>query len=387
MLNTQQVYFNLLQFHIASCFNFLPIQVDRARGKVRLVPDNKIWRLFYWLSCSRWIFAVSKGLQSIFSPVDLIDSPAHVVLSVGLAHVVLIMHICFIKYPELAALSFNTLLESGGSLIVSTKTKNKRLNVQELVVVLLPLNSFIFPLLWLMLMLIGPKAQFFLYGSLGPTFQTPMVFYTLCWVEMFLFTFMVVNITFWHFILALFFERCNIIIKDGIRKLEICHSKDMLPSVRMWKVAAACTHCRKIQLLLQYFNTCFSYTVFTFKIYSICGSIAMTSFGILLTKTKLPIALAYLVAGMQAICVFAIIFQKAFTVPAGMRKYKNKILQIVKLYKLQIPREDFARRVRSIHNTGIAVGIFQKLQRSSTPVFLDFITRSIARVLIAFRYH
>ena len=88
--------------------------------------------------------------------------------------------------------------------------------------------------------------------------------------------------------------------------------------------------------------------------------------------------------------VYNIIHGKAFKTPDLFKQAVNAELEKLGRRKghtgwVATERDALIRQFRSISFVGFKVGHFHTLERTSTPVFLDFVVSNIVSMLVAFR--
>ena len=84
------------------------------------------------------------------------------------------------------------------------------------------------------------------------------------------------------------------------------------------------------------------------------------------------------------VTLYSILYEKAFAVPETCQKAKKAVKKEVTGSSLLDRKwKKYAIRcVDSVPNYGIKVGSFHTFERESTPVFIDYIVRNIAGLLV-----
>ena len=145
---------------------------------------------------------------------------------------------------------------------------------------------------------------------------------------------------------------------------------------------------RKLQLNVMLFNEGNSYLIFTFKLLCIylavsCGLGAIYCFD----YNKSYVLLSGLLC-CDIIGLYGIVYEKAFAIPTGVESLRNELLVIVHKKRTTLLRREgmiMLRKIRSIPNFGIRVGDFHMMERTSTPIFIDFVIRNVVNLLVLLR--
>ena len=146
---------------------------------------------------------------------------------------------------------------------------------------------------------------------------------------------------------------------------------------------------RCLQLYVQLVNILNRNLIFTWKLVGVGVSIIAGYAAIAHFKDHLVFGLMYYVIFFDTSLSYILIYGKAFKTPALFKQAVHFALEIVgaeqdrkilKAIKLKV----LARQLRSIPEMGIKVGEFHTLERTSTPVFVDYVVKNIASMLVAF---
>ena len=91
----------------------------------------------------------------------------------------------------------------------------------------------------------------------------------------------------------------------------------------------------------------------------------------------------HLVIFVDSVSTYAIIYGKAFKVPDLFEKAKVAV-RLRSRHMDMATRKLLDRQVRSVPPVGIKVGGFNMLERTSTPVFLEFVLGNVISMLVAY---
>ena len=163
------------------------------------------------------------------------------------------------------------------------------------------------------------------------------------------------------------FNLCHPRVKGGTRNLDQCRQL------------------RCIQLYIQLLNIVQHDLIFTWKLLSlgisiVSGYAAISHFG------DYPIfGFMYCVLFFDSAIIYTVLYAKALLVPGIFKKAKVAILHRLSRYRKMNKFENaiIQKQLISIPPVGIKVGEFHVLERTSVPVFLDYVIRNIVSMLVA----
>ena len=147
---------------------------------------------------------------------------------------------------------------------------------------------------------------------------------------------------------------------------------------------------RSVQLYIGMVNLVNRHLIFTWKLVSlgsgiICGYAAIAHF-----KEHPIFGIMYYVIFFDVTLAYSLLYEKAFKTPTLFRQAIRAELMNLgtgKYRQAWTPAQQNmvrCRQLRSIPSIGIQVGQFHTLERTSTPVFLDFVLGNIVSMLMAF---
>ena len=144
---------------------------------------------------------------------------------------------------------------------------------------------------------------------------------------------------------------------------------------------------RHLQLSVLLFNQLNSYIIFTFKIFCIYVAV-VTGFGAIVSSGSNPIYGAFCaLVFVDMTAVYGFVYEKAFAIPNGIREVKSLIK--VRVYasrkRLWMGKLEMVTKLRAIPAFGIHLGDFHTMERTSTPIFVDFVIRNLAGLLVLLR--
>ena len=86
----------------------------------------------------------------------------------------------------------------------------------------------------------------------------------------------------------------------------------------------------------------------------------------------------------DVLLIYALLYEKGFTVAALFENAKNKLVLHSRRGANGAEWKILKRQVRSIPTVGIKVGEFHMLERTSTPVFIQYVLTNIVNMLLAY---
>ena len=133
------------------------------------------------------------------------------------------------------------------------------------------------------------------------------------------------------------------------------------------------------------FNLVNRYVIFTWKIICIgatiiCGYAAIAHFH------EHPVfGVMYYVIFIDLNVIYVLVYDKAFKTPESFRSTVRETLRQLGGKKLEVlEAKVLKRQFRSVPSMGIKVGEFHTMERTSTPVFLDYVLNNVVSMLVAF---
>ncbi|CAG7717218.1 unnamed protein product [Allacma fusca] len=221
-----------------------------------------------------------------------------------------------------------------------------------------------------------------IYSSLPTRYQTELTFF-ICLAFEIISIFTEISCTSINFYKqVLFFELANNKLQGMIEKVQ----KSRTTGQQSLKEPVA--QLRHLQLLVQCFNQGNCYMIFASKLIClsapvICGFVAIRFFHADPITGMLCIVLIF-----NAITCYALIYEKAFLIPANMVALKELIKVSLNARRNKSFSEEITKTLKSIPPIGVRVGSFNTMERSSTLIYISFVTEKLASVLVVtkFRY-
>ncbi|CAG7683678.1 unnamed protein product [Allacma fusca] len=148
-----------------------------------------------------------------------------------------------------------------------------------------------------------------------------------------------------------------------------CHLKDveseLLKShelIHKQIVFAACREVRRLQLLIQLFNSSNCFVIFTFKFMCITLAIVGGFFTIRYSKEFPTLGMLCVVVILDALIFFGFIYEKAFQIPNNIELLKEQILVVSQRVDEREVKE-VARIIKSVPTVWIKVGSFHTMEQ------------------------
>ena len=141
---------------------------------------------------------------------------------------------------------------------------------------------------------------------------------------------------------------------------------------------------RCLQLYIQLLNLVNRHLIFTCKV--VCLGISITSgyAAIAHFEDHHVYGIMYVVVCLNCIMVYTLLYDKAFRTPNLLTNVKAAFRLNVNRNTNRFQRKIMERQVLSIPALGVKVGTFHVMERTSTPVFLDYVLNNIVSMLLAY---
>ena len=87
----------------------------------------------------------------------------------------------------------------------------------------------------------------------------------------------------------------------------------------------------------------------------------------------------------QGSFIYSVMYEKGFKVPELIAQVRSAFRMQSSRLGNKHERKLLKRQVKSVPSVGIKVGEFHMLERTSTPVFLDYVVKNVANMLVTFK--
>ena len=124
--------------------------------------------------------------------------------------------------------------------------------------------------------------------------------------------------------------------------------------------------------------------VFTWKLVCI-GAGIVSGYAAIAQFNDHPIfGVMYYVVLVDVVLIYSMIYAKAFKVPLLVHEATSTMEVLANRLGIKAQRDMLRKQLRAIPPLGIQVGSFHTLERTSTPVFLNYVLASIVNMLVAY---
>ena len=144
---------------------------------------------------------------------------------------------------------------------------------------------------------------------------------------------------------------------------------------------------RQIRLEVIAFNSSQKHVVFAARV-CLTGCVSVAGFAAVHFFASRPLlALGNGIIALQCFLVFTVLYDKGFSIPRSMLKLKKSLLWELNMSRSIRSEEKkrLSREIKSIGTVAVLVGSFHRLQRTSTPVFVDTCMKYAVRLLVIMR--
>ena len=230
--------------------------------------------------------------------------------------------------------------------------------------------------------LYDPTMQMLLYSAL-PTQQKNWLSFSIFFVEEARFLFMMQGVAVPVFqVQVISFDLINKTFQLLLESLE--NNTRSQPS-GMARIQNSLKALRCVQLYVTILNIVNQNVIFTLKLLClflsiVCGYATIAHFN------EYPIfGVMYFVLFVDASLIYMILYETAFKVPALFEQAKVQLRLRARAVYGRPERNVLDRQIMSIPPVGVKVGNFHMLERTSTPVFLDFVLTNIVSMLVVYQ--
>ena len=146
-------------------------------------------------------------------------------------------------------------------------------------------------------------------------------------------------------------------------------------------------HLRCLQIYIQLVNIVNEDLIFTWKLLSL-GICITSGYATIAYFSDHPVfGVMYCVMFLDCVIAYTVVYYKALQFPVTFRNAKMLVQHRAGLYckSNKNQRMILQRQLMSIPPLGIKVGKFHILERTSIPVFLDYVVRNVVSLLVAYK--
>ena len=144
---------------------------------------------------------------------------------------------------------------------------------------------------------------------------------------------------------------------------------------------------RCLQLYLGLVNVVNKNLIFVWKMLSLGTTIGSGYAAIAHLKDRPVFGIMYCTIFCDCAIVYCFLYGKAFEIPNLFQRAQELLLFRVRQNGGAKPRMDtliMLRRIRAVQPGGIKVGEFHMMERTSTPVFLHYVSTNVVSMLLAY---
>ncbi|CAG7816643.1 unnamed protein product [Allacma fusca] len=209
-----------------------------------------------------------------------------------------------------------------------------------------------------------PEASYMAFSAVNPEWRNWFTFLICAFLDIVVMLFYLWPLVVSAFSTLLFFDKCTHQISNFNAIIQKRSKERTLNPLHLvyfyWK-------CRHLQLWIQIFNLCYADLIFLFKILNLLLGIVLISFAVLIFDKSVLHGAVLLHIGIMGGLIFNVAFERAFSIPLSLNRFKASIIMASKRFKIS---EIMCKRVKSIPPIAINVGVFNKLGRMSAENFV-----------------
>ena len=144
----------------------------------------------------------------------------------------------------------------------------------------------------------------------------------------------------------------------------------------------------RLHIFFNLFNITSALSVYAFKLLCMIMAISNGCFAIMMASEHPVLATFGGLVSIATTANFSILYERAFFVAVLMKRANLHLRQAINgASDIDWPTKRYMRkRIESVPPLGIKIGNFGKFERESTPIFLDFVVRNIAGLLLSLQF-
>ena len=248
-------------------------------------------------------------------------------------------------------------------------------SLQDLVAIFLPYMMILTDPVIIACFILDPTMNLLLYSALPTSYQNWLSF-SICLVEetRLLGFCMGIVTPVWQLQVVAFDLICHT-LQTLIESAQVRHVKD---------VEHIFSRLRCLQLYIKLLNTVNGKLIFTWKLLSLGLSIVSGFAAIAHFKDRLIFGIMYYAIFLDAVLIYALLYEKAFKVPELFDKLRKLLGRQAGRHGTRFERKFVQRQVMAIPLLGIKVGEFHMLERMSTPMFFHYVLINVVSMLVAY---
>ena len=147
---------------------------------------------------------------------------------------------------------------------------------------------------------------------------------------------------------------------------------------------------RSLQLHLTLINIANHHVIFAFKLLAI-GVCVTNGYAAAVAHVQeyLVFGLMYSVLFVDLAVSYIIVYEKAFAVPKLFDEAVTQICHRLALRRVRsicycMEERVLERQFRAVRRVGVKIGDFHTLERTSSPIFVDFVLKNVVNMLVIF---
>ena len=279
----------------------------------------------------------------------------------------------------------------------------QRCSLQDLIALLLPYMFGFAILLVLVISLFDPTTTLFVHGALPEKYQSSLSL-ALCFLEEVRIGFVILGVVGATLQLQVI---SYVSIQERLRMILRSFMTRWVMQIRFYNyvnylstfLQNVCRHpcnvlqrqqnyrsLRCLQLYMELLNVVNQHLILMIKFLSL-GIGIMSGYAAVAHFGDHPIrSIAYIIMFLDSTLFYTLVYDKAFHTPDLISKVKAVFRGNLSRERNVFQRKIMQKRLLSIPLLGIKVGQFHTMERTSTPVFLDYVLSTVVSMLVAYAY-
>ncbi|CAG7784757.1 unnamed protein product [Allacma fusca] len=227
--------------------------------------------------------------------------------------------------------------------------------------------------------ILKPNSSFFLYSLVPEGSQNWLVLTAIISLDFYLWVYYLAIIMFVTFLQLSFFQRVNSLLKEKLflKQIEPGPHNILIVNQNLKLI-------RKIHSSVHHYNLVFAGISFNLKCTCIISAIVELSFAVKYFSVSPVEGLANFLLGINSMVIYPAIYNNCFRIPEQVPRLKKQIRVRSRSLPSKISITLARQELEALPNLGIKDGSFRTFQKSSTPIFVDFVIQNVVALLISF---
>ena len=149
-----------------------------------------------------------------------------------------------------------------------------------------------------------------------------------------------------------------------------------------------CDELNHLRIFIQFFNITGSLPIYSLKVLFMVLGVCNGCFAIMMIAEHPVMAAFASFVSVATSAIFSILYERAFFVAELMKRANLHVRQAINQARdIDGPMKKYLRkRIEAVPAAGIKLANFATFERAATPIFLDFVVRNTAGLLLSLQF-